>query len=109
MTPSATGTLLSPRSWRRLAGEVAKIEVAVEQLTAAVQRHRMVSGEPARRLLEAERTSGILARGLDAYRDQLDGVARPARTLAAAHAGSNRPAPVAAYGPGTEADLGPSL
>ncbi len=77
----------------RLAGEVAKIEVAVEQLTAAVQRHRMVSGEPARRLLEAERTSGILARGLDAYRDQLDGVARPARTLAAAHAAVIVPRP----------------
>lgn len=44
----------------------------------------------------------------DAYRNQLDGVARPARTPAAAHAAVILPRPSPAYGPVTEVDLGPS-
>ena len=93
----------------RLDGEVAKVEAAVEQLTAAVQRHRTTSAELARRWFEAERTSGTLTRGLDAYRDQIDGVARPARTPTAAHGAVILPHPSPAYGPLMDTDLGPSL
>ena len=98
----------------RLEGEVAQAEAAVEQLTAVVQRHRTTSGDLARRWLEAERASSTLTRGLDAYRDQIDGVqidgvARPARAATAADAAVILPPSSPAYGPVTGTDLGPSL
>ncbi len=94
MTPSAAGTLLLPRSWRASLAR-SPVEAAVGQLTAAVQRHRAVSGEPTRRLLEAERSSGTLARGLDAYRDQLDGVGTTGANPGGCTRGNDPPAPVA--------------
>jgi hypothetical protein len=93
----------------RLDGEVARTEVVVGDLAMAVQRHRTVSAGASRRWLELDRTSGELASGLDAYRDQLDGGARAARAQAAAHAPAIFPYPSAGYGPATELDLGPSL
>ena len=93
----------------RLDGEVASVEAEVGQLAAAVQRYRAGAGEPARRWLEAQRSAGTLAKGLDAYRDQLDGLARPARTPAAAAVARVLPRPSPTYGPTTPADVGPSL
>jgi len=86
----------------RLDGEVASVEAEAEQLAAALQRYRVGAGEPARRWLEAQRSAGTLASGLDAYRDQLDGLGRPAPT-------PTLPLPPPAYGPATPADIGPSL
>lgn len=92
----------------RLNGEVASAEAKVAQLTAALQRYRARAGEPARRWLEAQRSAGGLASGLDAYRDQLDGLARPIRSPAAVNAAAlARPSP--AYGLITDAEHGPSL
>ena len=93
----------------RLDDEVASVEAEVGQLAAAVQRYRAGAGEPARRWLEAQRSAGTLAKGLDAYRDQLDGLARPARTPAAAAVARVLPRPSPTYGPTTPADVGPSL
>jgi conjugative relaxase-like TrwC/TraI family protein len=93
----------------RLDGEVASVEAEVEQLAGAVRRYRAGAGEPAHRWLEAQRSARTLASGLDAYRDQLDGLARPMRTSAAAPAAQALPRPSPAYGPATPADVGPSL
>ena len=93
----------------RLDGEVASAEAEVGQLAAARQRYRAGAGEPARRWLHAQRSAGALASGLDAYRDQLDGWARPARSPTAAPAAKAPPLPSPAYGPATAADLGASL
>jgi hypothetical protein len=65
----------------------------VGQLTADLQRHRAVSAGSGRRWLEAESTSGALARGLDAYRDQLDGLSRPPAAGGAHQAALRRPSP----------------
>jgi hypothetical protein len=93
----------------RLDGEIVTREAIVGQLTASAQRHRAVSGETGRRLLEAERASGALAHGLDAYRDQLDRLVQPDRTPAAARAAAIFARPSPACGPVMEPDLGPSL
>ena len=93
----------------RLDGEIASAEAVVGRLTASAQRHRAVFGEVSRRWLEAERSSSAIARGLDAYRDQLDVVGRPTRAPAAAHAATIFPHPAPAYGPVTEPEVGPSL
>jgi hypothetical protein len=86
---------------QRLDVELAKVEAAVGQLTAAAQGHREVFEEPAHRWLEAASTYGALARGLDAYRDQLDGVCRAPVSERAAPARlgiSSRCSPLAADG-----------
>ena len=93
----------------RLDSEVASSEAEVGQLVAALQRHKAGVGEPARRWLEAQRSAGTLASGLDAYRDRLDGLARPARTPMATSAARGLPLPSPAYGPVIQADHGPSL
>ena len=74
---------------------------ALGQLTAALQHYRAGAGEPARRWLEAQRSASALAGGLDAYRDQLDGLARPAGTPMPAPAAQVLPRPSPAYGPVT--------
>jgi hypothetical protein len=99
------GDLVGPEL-ARLDGEVAAAEAEVEKLAAALQRYQADAREPARRWLQAQRSAGTLASGLDAYRDQLDGSARPAPTPTAAQA---FPLPSPAYGPATRADVGPSL
>ena len=66
----------------------ASAEAEVAQLTAALQRYRARAGERARRWLEEHRSAGRLASGLDAYRDQLDGLARPMRTPTATNPGA---------------------
>ena len=93
----------------RLDGEVASAEADVGQLAASVQRYRAGAGEPARQWLHAQRSAGTLAQGLDAHRDQLDGLARPARTPTAAAVARALPRPSPAYGPTTPADVGASL
>ena len=93
----------------RLDGEVASAEAEVGQLAAALRHYRAGAGEPARRWLEAQRTAGRLVRGLDVYRDQLDGLARPAPTPAATPVALALPRPWPVYAPATPADVGPSL
>jgi hypothetical protein len=92
----------------RLDGEVASAEAEVGQLAAARQRYQAGAGEPPRRWLEAQRSAGTLAKGLDAYRDGLDGLARPGRTPTAAAMARALPRPSPAYGP-TTPDVGPTL
>jgi hypothetical protein len=92
-----------------LDGRVASAEAEVARLTAALQRYRTGNGETARRWHEAQRSASTLAGGLGAYRDQLDGLTRPARSSTAASVVRALPPPSPAYGPVTPADRGPSL
>jgi hypothetical protein len=93
----------------RLDSEVARHEVAVQQLSAVVQRRRAASEEGVRRRWDVERTSGLLDRVLSAYRDKIDGVAQPAGTRPAVHAALANLHPSPTYGPAPDADRGPSL
>ena len=93
----------------RLDSEIARQEAVVVQLSTVVGRHLAASESGARRRLDLERTSGLLHTVLRAHRDQLDGVAQPARTRAAVHPAFVPLRPEPAYGPVTEPDRGPSL
>ncbi len=93
----------------RLDREVACVETEVGQLAAALQRYRAGDGEPACRWLEAQRSARTFAGGLDAYRDRLDGLARPARTATPTPQAQALPRPSPTYGPATRAGVGPSL
>jgi hypothetical protein len=93
----------------RLDHEVAQAEVTVDQLTAAAERYRAASGEPIRRFLAAHRSTGELAREMEVYRNQLDGLGRPAPRPAVGRDASVRPRPAPASGPVPEPDTRPSL
>ena len=93
----------------RLDGKVAQGEAIVERLRADVQRHREVAGGTARQWLDAERTCHALARGLDAYRNQLSGLPRPASTGVPPQAAFRLPSPSPVSRPSAEPEAGLSL
>ncbi|MGA3221467.1 MAG: MobF family relaxase [Acidimicrobiales bacterium] len=92
-----------------LNSDVANAEAVVAQLTAAVERHRAVPRETARRWLDAASTSGALARRLEAYRDQLDGVPLRPHPSAVAGAAPRSLHPSPQWSPPSEPGLSKSL
>jgi hypothetical protein len=80
-----------PPEAARLDTEIAHRQAVVEQLTAGVDRQAAASRLSRHRAWELHRTAGQLTAGLEAHRDQLDGIPRmPASRSASLHSAQRR-------------------
>ncbi len=94
----------------RLDTELARHQTVVEQLVTRLERHRAASRLTRERALELHRTAGRLAAGLDAHRDQLDGIPRAtARRPASGQTRQLRHPDLTPHHEPPELQLGPQL